>query len=312
MGQQNSNPSFYNFLKEGFLLPSRNKNLFTAVFALVAVSTSLLVVSSDLAVQPLVEEIRLDANALNSTDPNSPEFTKLINEIQDDTRKLMIAVAVYLLFAVVIASAIRIILLFAAVATYSGERHSFGELLGKARSQLKGPVLTLAFVFVLEIAYVALLAAMAGLIGFLIVHKHYVTVLVLSMLVLVGAIFFVYFSVVCNFSVVVSVAELGCHGAGALGRAWRMVKSKKRRLVLYVAAVSVLAALVSLLHNLTMTIWARGSVVAGLLLVLVYAVLMAAVDLFGVCAITAFYYECKEAVVTDQYVRVSTDEQPKA
>lgn len=47
---------------------------------------------------------------------------------------------------------------------------------------------------------------------------------------------------------------------------------------------------------------------------LVYAILMGAVELFGVCSLTAFYYECKgsnEVVTTDQYVRVSTDEQPK-
>ncbi|EAZ43824.1 hypothetical protein OsJ_28443 [Oryza sativa Japonica Group] len=294
---QRSTPPFYNFLKEGFLLPSRNRSLFVAVFLLVVASTSVLLLVNDLAVQPIAMEILLDAKALNTTDPMSPDFTKLVKEIQDDTRELMIATAAYSLFAVVIGFAIRIIILFGAVAT----------------TQLKGPLLTLAFVFFLEIAYVALLVAMAGLLAFLMVKKYYVPFLLLSLFVLVGFIFLVYFSVLCSFSVVVSVAEPWCHGAGAFGRAWRLVKEKKRRAVLFVAAISVLAAIVSAVYKLSMA-GARSSIVAGLLLGLVYAILMGAVELFGVCSLTAFYYECKgsnEVVTTDQYVRVSTDEQPK-
>ncbi|XP_052168444.1 uncharacterized protein LOC127785065 [Oryza glaberrima] len=310
---QRSTPPFYNFLKEGFLLPSRNRSLFVAVFLLVVASTSVLLLVNDLAVQPIAVEILLDAKALNTTDPMSPDFTKLVKEIQDDTRELMIATAAYSLFAVVIGFAIRIIILFGAVATFSGEQHTFGTLLGKARTQLKGPLLTLAFVFVLEIAYVALLVAMAGLLAFLMVKKYYVPFLLLSLFVLVGFIFLVYFSVLCSFSVVVSVAEPWCHGAGAFGRAWRLVKEKKRRAVLFVAAISVLASIVSAVYKLSMA-GARSSIVAGLLLGLVFAILMGAVELFGVCSLTAFYYECKgsnEVVATDQYVRVSTDEQPK-
>ncbi|KAB8109677.1 hypothetical protein EE612_046036, partial [Oryza sativa] len=130
---QRSTPPFYNFLKEGFLLPSRNRSLFVAVFLLVVASTSVLLLVNDLAVQPIAVEILLDAKALNTTDPMSPDFTKLVKEIQDDTRELMIATAAYSLFAVVIGFAIRIIILFGAVATFSGEQHTFGTLLGKAR-----------------------------------------------------------------------------------------------------------------------------------------------------------------------------------
>ncbi|XP_020174799.1 uncharacterized protein [Aegilops tauschii subsp. strangulata] len=294
-------PSFFNFLKEGLLLPARNRRLFLAVYAVVIASTALLLLGGDLAVQPLADEIQLDAKALNSTDPGSPEFAKLVQEIQDDTRELLLVGAGFLLLAVVVSSAVRIVLLFAAVSTYSDEEQpaatSLGALLGKAKAQLKGPLLTLAFVYVLEIVCTVLLAFVGALLGVLMVMlKQYFAVLLLASILIVGAatVFLVYFSFLCSFSIVVAVAEPGCHGAAALGRAWRLAKGKRRQVVLYVAVTGALAAVLSPVHTLARTCAGDDSVALGLLLDFVYAVLMALVQLFAVCAMTAFYYERKE------------------
>uniref|UniRef100_J3KTW8 Uncharacterized protein n=1 Tax=Oryza brachyantha TaxID=4533 RepID=J3KTW8_ORYBR len=212
-----STPPLYNFLiKEGFLLPSRNRRTFMAVFALVASSTSVLFLVNNLAVQPLAEEFALHVKALNSAQPMSPDYAGLLKQVHDDTRKLVIAGAAYASFAVVVVSALWIVMLFAAVANYSGERHTFRALMAKAGKQLKRPVMTLAFVYVLESAYVTLPVAMSGLVVvFLLLEQHLVLCLLLSLLVLVGSIFLVYSSVVCSCSVVVSVADAGCHGADA-------------------------------------------------------------------------------------------------
>ncbi|XP_062193168.1 uncharacterized protein LOC133896585 [Phragmites australis] len=311
--KQSSAPSFFNFLKEGVLLPTRNRSLFAVVFALIVASTSVLLLGNDLAVQPLADEVSLDVKALNSTDPSSLDYARLLQEIQDDTRHLLFTGAAYLLFAVIVGSAIRIVILFAAVLTYSGELHTFGSLLDKAKTQLKGPVLTLAFVYALEIAYVALLAALAALFVFLIFNQYFVLLLVESLLLLVAFIFLVYFSFLCSLSVVVAVAQPGCHGAGAVGRAWRLVKDKKRRALLFLAVTGVLTAAVSPVHALAKSC-AISSMASGLLLGFLYTILMAAVELFSVCAMTAFYFECKgstEASATE-YAKLSTQEQINA
>ncbi|XP_044359969.1 uncharacterized protein [Triticum aestivum] len=290
--------SFFNFLKEG-LLPTRNRRLFFALYAVVAASTALLLLGSDLAIQPLANEIQLDAKALNNTDPGSPDFARLVHEIQDDTRELLLVGAGYLLLSVVITSVVRIVLLFAAVLTYSGEeeqRTTFNTLLGKAKAQLKGPLLTLAFVYVLEIVCIVLLAFVGALLGLLMamLRKYFMVLLLASGLLLgAAAVFLVYFSFLCSFSVVVAVDEPGCHGAAALGRAWRLAKGKRRQVVMYVAVIGALAAVLSPVHTLATTC-PGGSVALGLLLGFVYAALMALVQLFAVCAMTAFYYERKE------------------
>ncbi|KAL6600519.1 hypothetical protein ACP70R_045319 [Stipagrostis hirtigluma subsp. patula] len=306
---QSSTPSFFNFLKEGVLLPSRNRSLFAAVFVVIVATTSLLLFANDLAIQPLADEVLADVKALNSTNPSSPDFSHLVQEIQDDTRDLLLAGAAYLLGAVVVGSAVRIVVLFAAVTTYSGELHTFGSLLGKARAQLKGPVLTLAFVYVVEIAYVALLTAMAALIVYLAMKGYTVMLLVVYLPLLAGIVFMVYFAFVCNLGVVVAVAEPGCHGAGAVRRAWRLARGKRRRAVVFVAVTGLLAAAFSPVHTLARAC-AVGNVASGLLLELVYTALMAAVELFGLCAFAAFYYECKGSSVAaaTEYEKLSTQE----
>ncbi|XP_044952788.1 uncharacterized protein LOC123402885 [Hordeum vulgare subsp. vulgare] len=305
-------PSFFNFLKEGVLLPTRNRGLFIAVGAIVIASTTVLLLGSDLAVQPLADEIQLDVKALNSTDPGSPDYAKLVQEIQNDAKELLLEGAGYLLFAVVISSAVRILLLFATVLTYSGEqRTTFRVLLGKAKAQLKGPLLTLAFVYVLEIVYIVFLALMGALLVVLMKKQHFVLLILASLLVLSAAISFVYFCFVCSLSVVVAVAEPGCHGAAALGRACRLAKGKKWQVVLYIAVTGALAAVLSPVHTLARTC-AGNSVALGLLLGFVYAVLMALLQLFALCAMTAFYYERREnmdgQLGATRYAKLSSEE----
>jgi len=308
---QRSTPSFFNFLKEGLLLPAQNRRLFAAVFAIIIASTSLLLLGQFLAVKPLLDEISIDTKALNSTDPRSPDFMHLIQEIQVDARDLMITSAVYVLVSLIIGWVIRIIVLFAAVATYSGELHTIASLLGKAKAQLKGPILTLAFVCALEIAYLALVAAMAGLLFFLMIKRYLALLFVCALLVIVASIFAVYFSFVCSLSIVVAVAEPGCHGAGAVGRAWRLMKGKGKLLqaVFFIFVTVVLAAAFWPVYTLAKTC-AVTNMALGLLLGLLYTALMAAVQVFASCAMTAFYYEGKGSTVAlaTEYIQVSTEE----
>jgi len=102
---QSSTPSFFNFLKEGLLLPSHNRRLFAAVFTIIAVSTCLLLLGNDLAVQPLIDELDLDTKALNSTDPStsSPEdILQLIQKTKDDIRALLLTSAALVVLSVII------------------------------------------------------------------------------------------------------------------------------------------------------------------------------------------------------------------
>jgi len=315
---QSSTPSFFHFLKEGLLLPSHNRRLFAAVFTVIAASTCLLLLGNDLAVQPLRDQLDQDKKALHSADPRTSslaDILQLIQKTKNDARALVLTSAAYSLFGAITKSAIQVVVVFAAVATYSGDKLlTFGSLLGKVKAQLKGPVLTLAFVYALEIAYVALLAAMSALLMFLKIKKYLGLLAVASLLFLVAVVFLLYFSFLCSMSVVVAVAEPGCHGAGALGRAWRLMKGKHRRAMLFVFVTALLAVALTLIYTLAKRC-AVTDMGEGLLLGFLYSIFMSAVQLFAACAMAAFYYECKGSTTEAsavEYVKVSTKEQVDA
>jgi hypothetical protein len=288
------------------------------VCALFLAYTGPLLLTNDLAIQPLNDTIQLDIQALNTTEPGSLEYSQLVQEIKNDAKELLLVGAGYLLFAVVVGSAVRIIVLFAAVCTYSDDQGTttFGALLGQAKAQIKGPLLTLAFVYVVEIVCVVPLVAMVALVGFLVAKPYLVALLVVSLLVIAASVCLVYFSFLCSFSVVVAVAEPGCHGAAALSQAWRLVKGTRRQVVMYLSATSVLAIAVSPVHTLANTC-AGNSVAIGLLLDFAYALLLALVQLFALCAMTAFYYERREIIHTHQlgatgYAKIPSTEEATA
>ena len=64
---QSTTPSFFNFLKEGRLLPIHNQSLFASVFSMIVASTCLLLLVNHVTIQPLTDEIVLNAKVLNST-----------------------------------------------------------------------------------------------------------------------------------------------------------------------------------------------------------------------------------------------------
>jgi hypothetical protein len=74
----NRAPSFFNFLKEGLLLPSRNRRLFIEVFTIILLSIALLTLRNDLSVKPLADEIKPNIKALNTTEPTLVEKMALV------------------------------------------------------------------------------------------------------------------------------------------------------------------------------------------------------------------------------------------
>jgi hypothetical protein len=147
-----------------------------------------------------------------------------INSIQNDTKELLLVGGGHHLLTVVVRAAVRIVVLFAAVLTYSGEHEhpsttSFRALLRHAKVQIEGPLLlTLAFGYVLGIAKFVLLAVMASLVGILMATQYHVALSVAALLLVAVYVGGEYFSFLCSFSVVVAVAEPRCHGAAKLGR----------------------------------------------------------------------------------------------
>ncbi|CAO2185106.1 unnamed protein product [Urochloa humidicola] len=298
--------SFFDTLKHGALLPARNRILFPVVFAVAVAYTSLLLLVNDLAVQPAADKLLLDAMATfhsNGTGrTRSPvEYAQLLHDLGNDAWDLAWAGTACLLLDATAGSAVWIVALLAAVFTFAGETFSIGSQLGKDRARLEGPALAVAFVYALQIAYVIMvLAATTALLAHLLVKGPNPLLLLGWVVRAAAAVFHVYLTFLCALGFLVAVAEprrsarRPRRGAGAVVRGWQLLRGRRRRAALHLAVVGALAAACSRVQALTRA-RAHSSLVSGLLLGFLYAAAVAGAKLFTVCAITAFYYECREA-----------------
>uniref|UniRef100_A0A0D9X5W8 Uncharacterized protein n=1 Tax=Leersia perrieri TaxID=77586 RepID=A0A0D9X5W8_9ORYZ len=292
-------PGFFSFLKHGVLVPARGRGVFLPLLALTAALAGSLLLANSLAVQPRAVAALLDADALTRADPASAAYPGLVRRFRRDLRDLLIDAAACILAAVVAGSAIKIATVFAAVAAFTPPADGDGErratvsgFLAVARGNVWGPVVTVAFGYVLEAVCFAAIVAMAMLAVPLLEYSLLLLFLD-AMAVLLASLFLVYLTVVVAVSVVVSAAENARRGAGAVSRAWRLMSGKNAQAVVYVAATFALAAAVSPVYTLALRWWPR-SAAAGVAAGVAYVLLLGAVEVFSVAAVTAYYFECRE------------------
>ena len=299
-------PGFFTFLKHGAVVPARNAALFAPLLALTAALAAALLLGNALAVQPLAAAVLLDADAISRADPAPAAYRDVVRALRHDLRGLLLAAGGCLLGAVVAGSAIKIATVFAAVAAFPSASSSSGgatvaAAVGAAKGNLWGPVLTIAFGYALELACAAAIVALAVLAVALLDYSLLLLFLD-ALLVLLASLFLVYLTVVCAVAVVVSAAEPGRRGAGAVSRAWRLMRGRGAQAALYVVATCALSAAVSPVYTLALRWWPR-SAAAGAGAGAAYVLLLGAVEVFSTAAVTAYYLECRESTEEEEEIR---------
>ncbi|KAM3392196.1 hypothetical protein ACQJBY_013374 [Aegilops geniculata] len=300
-------PCFFAFLKHGALLPARHGGLFLPLVALTAALAAALLLTNSLAVQPLAAAALVDASAISRADPAGAAYPGLVRALRGDLRRLLLEVGACVLAAVLVGSAIKVATVFAAVRAHSSgaEGDATGRLtvsavLGGARGNLWGPVATVAFGYVLEVACAGAIVVLALATVYLL-ERSLLLLFLDVLLVLLASLFLVYLTVVCAVAVVVSVAEPGRHGAAAVSRAWRLMEGRSARAALYVVATCALGAAVSPVYTLALRLWPR-SPCAGVAAGAAYVALLGAVEVFSVAAVTAYYFECRDSKEEEEVV----------
>ncbi|KAJ1267933.1 hypothetical protein BS78_07G096800 [Paspalum vaginatum] len=283
-------PGFFTFLKQGAVLPARNAALFAPLLVLTAALAAALLLGNALAVQPLAAALLLDADAISRVDPATAAYRDLVRALQSDLRRLLLAAGACLLGAVVAGSALKIATVFAAVAAYSSSSSS--SAFAAARRNVWGPVLTVLFGYAIELACAGGIAAL-GVLAVVLLDYSLLLLFLDVLAALLASLFLVYLTVVCAVAVAVSAAEPGRRGAGAVSRAWRLMRGRGAQAALYVVATWGLGAAVSPVYTLALAWWPR-SAARGVAAGVAYVLLLGAVEVFSVAAVTAYYFHCRE------------------
>ncbi|KAF7011478.1 hypothetical protein CFC21_025787 [Triticum aestivum] len=286
----------FTFLKEALILPTLNPKLFAPVLVLFAVTAFLDPLVHVVFVHPLADGMASRLSEINSTDPSSAEYAKLIEKLteteemkQVGKRMVRITIAKFTV-GPALGLVKQILALFAASTTYSGDRYSLAGLLRELvtrRISLKGPSITIAVVGALDFTGAVLAALMGGRSGVLSVQGLVSLIAHLASLCL---------TVIALVGVAASVADSRkCRGVRALRQAWRLVTRVRRKEGLVLVLVAYLGpTVVAPLHRFALG-YAKRSMAACLCLMAVYALLSGAQQLFSLAAATVYYYQAMES-----------------
>ncbi|KAF0929560.1 hypothetical protein E2562_022384 [Oryza meyeriana var. granulata] len=297
--------SCFTFLKEALILPMQNPKLFIPVFLLLALPIFLVLAANVVFEQPLSMEIAQLAIKLQNTDPSSAEYRRILEEVKRDVAQLVVIAIAVTLVTLVLGFVNRCVAPFAASSTYSGDRYSLPELVRKVmKGNLKGPLITIAMVSVLQVTSMVLL----GKLLYSAMQQHSK---MQGVLFIIGFLAFLYFNVVGMVSVAVSVANTECRGIRALRRAWRLMMRVRRKEGLVLAVVVCLLPVALEPLNLIAVAYTKKNMALGLCLLVMYALLSGAEQLFYIAAATVYYFQAtdsKDEAMAYAYAKIPTGE----
>nr|BAJ95037.1 predicted protein [Hordeum vulgare subsp. vulgare] len=302
--------SCFTFLKEALVLPTQNPKLFAPIFILLAAIAFLVPAVNVVFIQPLTAEMLRHLAEMQTTDPSTAEFARLLQEIRQEARELVIITVALTVVTLALVFAKQILSFSAASTTYSGDRYTLAELLRRLTKwgNLRGPLVTVGVVTALQLTFMVLLGVYLSS-----VMRHSGLLSVQGALFVLAFLAFIYFGVVAVVGVAVSVADEGCRGVRALGRAWRLMTRVSRKEGALLAAVMVLLPTVLSPVSALALAYAKKSMAAGLCLLAVQALLSGAVELFYIAAATVYYYEAMESkgvmvLAFDGYAKIPSRE----
>jgi len=304
---KSSSSSCLSFLKDALLLPTQNAKLFVPVFLLVTAPLLILQITNVFCIQPRTADILHHLDEIKNLDPSSADYAELMAGILKEARELVIISIALLIITFAESFAKQIIAFFATSTTYAGDRYSlpelFTEVIMKGR-RLRGPLITVAMVGVLNVACILLLVALLQL------AMSHMGVLYMAVLFVLPFLVFLYLNVVFFVAIAASVADADRRGVSALTLAWRLMTQvwRKEGCVL-VVVVQLVEMVPSPLHAVALA-WLKKSMPMGLALLSVYALLSGLVQLFYYAAAMVYYYQAMESkeVMTHDYVKIPTGE----
>ncbi|KAI3701640.1 hypothetical protein L6452_26870 [Arctium lappa] len=282
----NNLSSFLELLKGPLKILSRNGKLMAFTAALYLIFYSISFILYTYSSNPFIFDLAIKLFSLVSEHPGTPEFTKLLVDIQEDIGIFLgIEIAyIVLLFFIIVSAETAIIII--ASSYYNGDNLSLKELFSMVSRTWTRPFVTSFYVQLLALGYISLFFWPLFVPSLVLFHDHPTILIIL--LVFLGILiitFYLYLSVVWALAVVVSVVE-DSYGIVALGKARELVKGNRVHgffLNLFLVLVFLLFIPFQLKLSPSMPIVAAVS----------QYVFTCLVSIFQFMAYSVFYFQCK-------------------
>ncbi|KAM0036812.1 hypothetical protein Hdeb2414_s0014g00430761 [Helianthus debilis subsp. tardiflorus] len=276
---------FLELLKAPLKILSQNGKLMaiTATVYLILYSISFFLYM--LSTNPFLLDLMFKLMALASERPGTPDFSKLLVAIREDTGIVLGIEVAYMILFFFVALFTQSTVIIIASCYYTGNDLALKELVLKVSKTWTRPFVTSLWVQLLALGYTSFFL-LPFLVPSLVLFDHRTILITILIFVAIFFItFYIYLSVVWSLAIAVSVVE-DSYGYSALGKAKELVNGKRvHGFLLNLFFILVLVVICIIGSKLSPAMPIVGGVIQTLLIGII--------SMFQSMAYTGFYFQCK-------------------
>ncbi|KAI3771980.1 hypothetical protein L6452_03153 [Arctium lappa] len=282
---------FLEILKTSIKIMSKNGKLVLMVTLIYLIISSLFVFFNISTLKPIIFDFATKVIELPYLDSQGPFFYQVLSSIQKDVKTLVGVELAFILAFIVTSIFVQAAIILLTGISYKDKKIFLKDLITRVLQVLTRLFITSFHVTLLKVGFL-IFGSMLLIFPTVMISMHKIvlemTIWVLAILV---ACLFLYFSVVWDLSLVVSVLE-ECSGIEALGKAERLVKGKKLEGFLVFLLLNLLSfVLFQVLAKMNVV---KQSELTQAFLELFQTSCICLLGIFGFQAYTVLYLECKK------------------
>ncbi|XP_058113322.1 uncharacterized protein LOC131256448 [Magnolia sinica] len=283
----------FGILRAGLKIPSKNGKIFLSVALLLLIQSSIIYLTSDFAIKPLIMDLAMRSLTLQNIDPQQPSYAKLIDGIKKDIGILAGEETIILVVSAIVSLFVAVATIYTSAMTYHGKDLTCSELFRRIRWTWKRPVITWLCITLFNLGFLLLIILLLGFL-MLIAKGSIISTCLVIVLALLSLCFYVYFTLLFILGIVISVIEEGSYGMGALAKAAVLIKGRRWQGCILYVLFSLLGSAIYLVLNLAIQdihLSNMSRLVIGIVLVNVLS--LETILIYMV--FTVFYFECKKS-----------------
>ncbi|KAL4182039.1 hypothetical protein AMTRI_Chr12g274010 [Amborella trichopoda] len=277
-------------LKDALRLPLKNKNLMLFVTVSSILPLSLLLLSHQLLLRPLLVDLLIHMTLLSGERKNSKEALETMTQIRKDVKLILAFEVAYLLVVSIAALFALATTVYTAATAYAGKHLTKKQLLSRVFATWKRPLLTWVFIFLLCLSYFILLMICFGVLSLFVPSKAMAGFSIAFIFMGLGGL--IYLVTVWALAMVVSIVEDNCYGVEALEKAIALIKGRRVQGFFLSLVLVVLEGVMSSLLRVAEK--GRGKMSGEIEVGVVLIIGSCLVKLYADMVYTVFYFECKK------------------
>lgn len=284
-------PGVIGTLREAVDIPCRSWKLMVSITLLALVPMTLLSLTTDLTLTPLIMDMASKMAPMLTEDPNGPHAKEIVDAVHKESSLVFYLDTIYLIAYSILKPFSFIVVVPSSAMAYTKKHLTLKELIVRTGRSLKKTMITWLYACFISIAYGFITGAFIGVLTLF--GRGALPVAVIVSLTLTSVLFYIYLCALWMLGLVISVVEDDCYGLMAIERAAVLIKRKKLQGFVLMLIPPVFSMTISMVNSDNMSD-IKQITLGRLATVILMICLDCIVNLFIFVVCTVFCYDCKK------------------